>query len=83
MLRARRTLFKTRRTMTSATVELRRDPKGAARRVVVRPVIFRRLDAPGAGLGLEGISRFLLPFTSPGVDVALAIPFVSVREDAV
>lgn len=57
---ARRTLFRTRRTMTSATVEFRREPKGVARRVVAVvdiPGNFRRL----AGLPAEGdtgVSRF-------------------------
>ena len=58
MLRVRRTLFKTRRTMTSATVEFRRDPNGVARRVGTVPL--GRL-APGAIL-----RRFRIPCDAGG-----------------
>lgn len=66
---ARRTLLRTRRTMTSATVELRRDPKGAARRGVADlPVSFRRFAAFAPGGGCDRASRFLVVVAAAVVD---------------
>ena len=69
MFLARRTLLRTRRTITSATVEFRREPNGVAR--LVADLSFRRLAAfcPGGG---ESASLFLVASAVAAV-VAIAM----------
>ena len=72
MFRARRTLLRTLRTITSATVEFRREPKGVARRVVARASL-RRFEALAPGVG-DMVSRFLVvTVASLLLEVAIAI----------